>query len=87
MQKAHNYVLLPIDEKRYGIMDSQATVQHFANRWGMKLVAIKEPQFTNVYWNAAMRAYLKRPRGYLRTHAVYVALANSPLAARKAAVA
>lgn len=85
MSKAQKYVLLPIDQKRYGILDSEAMVEKFAHRWGLTPVNIQEPQFTNLYWNAGMNAYLKRPRGYLRTHAVFVYLANTPLAARKAA--
>jgi len=85
MSKEQKHVVFPIDEKRWGIMDAQAKVEKFTHRWGLKLVNIKEPAMTNIYWNAGMNAYLKRPRGYLNTHAVYVAVANTPTAAKKAA--
>ena len=84
MSKTQTYVLIPIDQKRFGIMDSVAMVEKFANRWKLTPVIFKEDRFFDGYWNQAMCAYLRRPRGYLRTHAVFVYLANTPLTARRA---
>ena len=83
MSKAQKYVLLPIDEKRFP--DASERIAKFAERWGMEIVEIKEPWRTSFYWNVAMKAFLKRPRGYLQTYSVHIALANTPLAAKKAA--
>lgn len=76
--KCHKYVLLPAG------YHEDADMAKFMERWNLEPIALDETFFVNVVWNRAMKSYVRRPRGYLHTRAVYVGLAKTPLTAKKA---